>query len=143
MRYSTTLSMLSGIAALSSFAMAHPQLVKRVDSPDNSCGMVGGIVYTCTSANTGTCCSQYGFCGSTADYCGTGCQDAFGVSFFIFYFTPSFFRYFLFSKEMVEILAEFENEWLTLDVFRRVVRPAAAVVLTRIYAVLRTGAIVA
>ena len=90
MRYSTTLSMLSGIAALSSFAMAHPQLVKRVDSPDDTCGLtVGGLPgngYTCTSANTGTCCSQYGFCGSTADYCGTGCQDAYGVSFFYILF---------------------------------------------------------
>ncbi|KAL7267765.1 hypothetical protein RUND412_009632 [Rhizina undulata] len=24
------------------------------------------------------CCSQYGYCGNTTDYCGTGCQSAFG-----------------------------------------------------------------
>ena len=116
MRYSTTLSMLSGIAALSSFAMAHPQLVKRVNSPDDTCGLlVGGAPgggYTCTSANTGTCCSQYGYCGATADYCGNGCQAAYGVSFF-FYFKFYSFTFsvaaagwvcFLFSKWMVEIL---------------------------------------
>lgn len=85
MRYSTTLSMLSGIAALSGFAMAHPlfdsQLVKR-DSPDDTCGLVvggAGNGYTCGASNTGTCCSQYGYCGATADYCGTGCQAAYGT----------------------------------------------------------------
>ncbi|KAI0528113.1 carbohydrate esterase family 4 protein [Xylaria bambusicola] len=43
-------------------------------SIDGSCG--NGV--TCDGSGFGTCCSQYGFCGSTDDYCGTGCQPAFG-----------------------------------------------------------------
>lgn len=43
-------------------------------SPDNTCG--GDKAYTCPDS---TCCSQYGFCGDTADHCGAGCQSAFGV----------------------------------------------------------------
>lgn len=43
-------------------------------SPDGSCG--GTNAFTCV---TGTCCSQFGFCGTTADHCGTGCQSAFGI----------------------------------------------------------------
>src|SRR5690606_27888268 len=30
--------------------------------------------------NVGPCCSKYGYCGSTPDHCGTGCQIAFGLS---------------------------------------------------------------
>lgn len=70
----------------------------------------------------------------------SGC--VWGELFLYFILLPPFSVTFS-SKEMVEILAELGYEWLTLDVLRRVVRPAAAVVLTRIYAVLRTGAIVA
>jgi peptidoglycan/xylan/chitin deacetylase (PgdA/CDA1 family) len=33
---------------------------------------------TCTGSTFGNCCSKYGWCGSTAAYCGTGCQKAFG-----------------------------------------------------------------
>ncbi|KAM0326776.1 hypothetical protein ACHAQA_006650 [Verticillium albo-atrum] len=43
-------------------------------SPDSSCG--GANAFTCP---TGTCCSQFGFCGDTVDHCTTGCQPAFGV----------------------------------------------------------------
>jgi peptidoglycan/xylan/chitin deacetylase (PgdA/CDA1 family) len=42
-------------------------------SPDNSCG--GSTGYTCGAYS---CCSQYGWCGTTSDYCSTGCQSAFG-----------------------------------------------------------------
>jgi hypothetical protein len=42
-------------------------------SPDGSCG--GSNLYTC---QIGSCCSQYNFCGSTDEFCGTGCQSAFG-----------------------------------------------------------------
>jgi hypothetical protein len=37
--------------------------------------------YTCAGSAFGDCCSQYGFCGSTSDYCATsgGCQTAFGT----------------------------------------------------------------
>jgi len=47
--------------------------VLAVISPDNSCGGSNG--YTC---KTGSCCSQYGWCGTTSSYCSTGCQPAFG-----------------------------------------------------------------
>jgi hypothetical protein len=63
-------------------------------SPDGSCG--GSKGYTCkgsrqvaitrvlcvrvlTSESFGNCCSQYGWCGSTTDYCSTGCNSAFGT----------------------------------------------------------------
>jgi glucan 1,3-beta-glucosidase len=46
-------------------------------SPDGSCGGTTG--YTCAGLASGTCCSQYGWCGSTSAYCGTGCQSAFGT----------------------------------------------------------------
>ncbi|CAZ82925.1 unnamed protein product [Tuber melanosporum] len=84
MRYSTALSVLGGIAALSSFAVAHPFLpsvLSKRDSPDNTCGNLfagAGNNYTCGPTNIGTCCSQYGYCGATSDYCGTGCQAAYG-----------------------------------------------------------------
>ncbi|KAI0879716.1 carbohydrate esterase family 4 protein [Hypoxylon argillaceum] len=43
-------------------------------STDGSCG--SGV--TCDGSGFGTCCSQFGFCGSTTDYCSAGCQPAFG-----------------------------------------------------------------
>ncbi|KAK8216368.1 chitin binding protein [Phyllosticta capitalensis] len=45
-------------------------------SPDGSCG--GSSGYTCLGSSKGNCCSQYGYCGATTDYCGTGCNSAFG-----------------------------------------------------------------
>ncbi|KAI1386959.1 carbohydrate-binding module family 18 [Hypoxylon trugodes] len=47
-------------------------------SPDLTCGKTGAGVngYTCPS---GMCCSQYGYCGSSTDYCAEGCQSAFGT----------------------------------------------------------------
>lgn len=46
-------------------------------SPDGTCG--GTNAYTCNGSGFGNCCSQYGWCGSTTDHCGTGCQSAFGT----------------------------------------------------------------
>jgi hypothetical protein len=34
---------------------------------------------TCQGSIFGNCCSQYGWCGSTVDYCGAGCQSNFGT----------------------------------------------------------------
>ncbi|KAL8656530.1 MAG: hypothetical protein Q9210_000167 [Variospora velana] len=56
----------------------------RALSPDNTCGNLfngNNKNYTCDpkSPTGGSCCSQYGYCGSTADYCGTGCQPTFGT----------------------------------------------------------------
>jgi hypothetical protein len=54
----------------SSSAVATPSKI----STDGSCG--GSI--TCQGSTFGNCCSQHGWCGSTSDYCGAGCQPAFG-----------------------------------------------------------------
>ncbi|KAL2255308.1 hypothetical protein VTK26DRAFT_3646 [Humicola hyalothermophila] len=44
-------------------------------SADGTCGQ--GV--TCSGSRFGTCCSAHGFCGSTSDYCGDGCQPEFGA----------------------------------------------------------------
>jgi peptidoglycan/xylan/chitin deacetylase (PgdA/CDA1 family) len=44
-------------------------------STSGTCG--NGV--TCQGSSFGTCCSQYGWCGSTTDYCDTGCQSSFGT----------------------------------------------------------------
>jgi len=31
------------------------------------------------SCGNGMCCSEWGFCGTTVEYCGSGCQPGFGV----------------------------------------------------------------
>ncbi|KAF1850248.1 carbohydrate-binding module family 18 protein [Cucurbitaria berberidis CBS 394.84] len=42
------------------------------------CGAAnGGLV--CTGSSYGNCCSQYGWCGRTSAYCGTGCNSGFGT----------------------------------------------------------------
>ncbi|KAJ2905196.1 hypothetical protein MKZ38_006102 [Zalerion maritima] len=43
-------------------------------STDGTCG--SGI--TCLGSEFGDCCSQNGWCGSTEDYCSTGCQSDYG-----------------------------------------------------------------
>ncbi|OTA80188.1 carbohydrate esterase family 4 protein [Hypoxylon sp. CO27-5] len=47
-------------------------------SPDLTCGTTGAGEhgYICP---TGMCCSQYGYCGNSTDYCEYGCQSAFGM----------------------------------------------------------------
>ncbi|KAM7211771.1 carbohydrate-binding module family 18 protein [Rhypophila decipiens] len=44
-------------------------------STDGTCGP--GV--TCKGSRFGGCCSEHGFCGSTADYCGDGCQPSLGT----------------------------------------------------------------
>jgi hypothetical protein len=46
-------------------------------STDGSCGGTKG--FKCTGSSFGNCCSQYGWCGSTSDHCGTGCNSVFGT----------------------------------------------------------------
>jgi len=41
---------------------------------DGSCGAQNGNAI-CGDWSTGGCCSTHGYCGDTADYCGTGCQS--------------------------------------------------------------------
>lgn len=50
-------------------------LLKRVETSDGTCG--GSAGYTCPTS-TQRCCSQWGWCGDGDEYCGTGCQSAFG-----------------------------------------------------------------
>jgi len=78
---------LSGINLLTVACLAHPsevgvshQLSRRAVSPDYICGNTGAgnnLGYTCDGSSP--CCSQNGWCGSNSDYCGTGCQSAFGT----------------------------------------------------------------
>lgn len=46
-----------------------------VVSTEGNC--TGGI--TCQGSKFGQCCSRYNWCGSTSEYCGTGCQPSFGT----------------------------------------------------------------
>jgi len=55
---------------------AAPTTTKKVTT-DATCGGTNG--FTCQGSTFGNCCSVNGWCGSTAAYCGTGCQPAFGT----------------------------------------------------------------
>ena len=46
-------------------------------STDATCGGTSGM--TCQGSVFGNCCSPAGWCGSTAAYCGDGCQSGFGL----------------------------------------------------------------
>jgi len=46
-------------------------------STDGTCGTQGGT--TCAGSTFGNCCSQYGWCGSSADHCGASCNSGFGT----------------------------------------------------------------
>ncbi|KAK4197626.1 family 18 putative glycoside hydrolase [Triangularia verruculosa] len=49
-------------------------------SKDGLCGQASDPSgATCEGSEFGDCCSEYGFCGATNAYCGTGCQAAFGA----------------------------------------------------------------
>ncbi|KAH9203658.1 hypothetical protein DL95DRAFT_321005, partial [Leptodontidium sp. 2 PMI_412] len=48
-------------------------------TPDGTCGNVSNGNNHGYICKTGQCCSKYGWCGTTIDYCGTGCQLAFGT----------------------------------------------------------------
>ncbi|KAL1791788.1 hypothetical protein ACET3X_009539 [Alternaria dauci] len=51
-------------------------------STDGMCGSAGGsqscVGWVGLDGLLGECCSQYGYCGNTADHCQTGCQAGFG-----------------------------------------------------------------
>ena len=51
------------------------QLVKRALSEDGKCGPDNGdlLCDPKSTVYTGTCCSQYGWCGNTPAHCGNGC----------------------------------------------------------------------
>ncbi|KAF2203411.1 glycoside hydrolase/deacetylase [Delitschia confertaspora ATCC 74209] len=52
-----------------------PPASTNVVSTDGTCG----AGKTCQGSVFGNCCSQYGYCGTTTDHCGTGCQPALGT----------------------------------------------------------------
>lgn len=61
----------------SSFPVAVDQST-LTGSTDGSCG--SGTTFKCTGQATGgSCCSQYGYCGSDTGHCGTGCQSDYGT----------------------------------------------------------------
>jgi hypothetical protein len=63
------------IAVLSLLGLGTSVFASKV-SPDGSCG--GHKGYTCLGSWSGDCCSQYGYCGDSNPYCGSGCQEEFG-----------------------------------------------------------------
>ncbi|RYP63908.1 hypothetical protein DL771_009020 [Monosporascus sp. 5C6A] len=46
-------------------------------SPNGHCGSVAKAI--CKDSLFGDCCSFYNYCGNTTEYCGLGCQSAFGI----------------------------------------------------------------
>ncbi len=74
MHYSTALL---AIAAIAPMINAHGLKRASKVSPDATCG--GQTGYTCLGSIFGNCCSSSGWCGSTAAYCGTGCNNSWGT----------------------------------------------------------------
>ncbi|KAF9878054.1 hypothetical protein CkaCkLH20_04630 [Colletotrichum karsti] len=75
------------VSSASSTPASGPSSTSSVTGPlgtppattNGRCGATQGYT-TCIKEPLGaTCCSQYGWCGSSADHCGTGCQAAFGT----------------------------------------------------------------
>ncbi|KAH3968547.1 hypothetical protein HBI56_233710 [Parastagonospora nodorum] len=48
-------------------------------STSSRCGLSFGL--TCKGSSFGDCCSSYGYCGSTKDYCSKGCQAGYGTCY--------------------------------------------------------------
>ncbi|KAL6707064.1 hypothetical protein ACN47E_004816 [Coniothyrium glycines] len=73
----TSSSVVSSVRSSAAAATSTAAVVKKA-STDGSCGGTKG--FTCTGSTFGTCCSQYGWCGSTLSYCrvSSGCQSGFG-----------------------------------------------------------------
>ncbi len=70
----TTVFLQARVTGLSaSVAVSSPTIPVSI-STDGTCG--GGI--TCLGSTWGQCCSAHGFCGSSADYCGVGCDGTHG-----------------------------------------------------------------
>ncbi|KXT14759.1 hypothetical protein AC579_7809 [Pseudocercospora musae] len=68
-----------GVSAGSSTAASVSATPSSNVSPEGLCGANTG--FNCYGAPDGNCCSQYGFCGGNTDrdqYCGQGCQSAYG-----------------------------------------------------------------
>ncbi|KAF7556876.1 hypothetical protein G7Z17_g1166 [Cylindrodendrum hubeiense] len=59
------------------FGECNPTSEDVTDTTNGLCG--AAFDATCKNYGTKTCCSQYGFCGSSSTHCGTGCQKGFGT----------------------------------------------------------------
>ncbi|KAF1938468.1 FAD-binding domain-containing protein [Clathrospora elynae] len=69
-------SLTAGLLSVGLAYASPAPLAKRAVSTDGSCG--GSKGFTCQGSSFGNCCSQYGWCGSSTDHCGIGCNSAFG-----------------------------------------------------------------
>lgn len=69
----------SGTPTTTTSAPASTSTSTLTVSDDATCG--GTTKKTCQGSTFGNCCSQYGYCGSTTDYCSAsnGCQSGFGT----------------------------------------------------------------
>lgn len=54
-----------------------PLLVGVPRSERGTCGADAGV--SCQGSAFGECCSRYGNCGNSAEFCGAGCQSAYGL----------------------------------------------------------------
>ncbi|KAI8904815.1 hypothetical protein EDD86DRAFT_76010 [Gorgonomyces haynaldii] len=80
---------LTSITSAASSTAGNPQITFPISStaapsptlnvdPNGTCGATSAKKFICGS---GMCCSQYGYCGSTADHCAKRCQYGFGQSY--------------------------------------------------------------
>ncbi|KAL9079197.1 MAG: hypothetical protein Q9157_001906 [Trypethelium eluteriae] len=70
-------SAVSGPAAAAPSSSAAAAAGGSKVSLDGACG--GNAGQTCQGSIMGNCCSAHGYCGSSGDYCGNGCQAGFGT----------------------------------------------------------------
>ncbi|KAK5133432.1 hypothetical protein LTR08_007771 [Meristemomyces frigidus] len=93
-----------------SSAISTPTPTVLTITPDGSCG--GNTTFTCEGSNFGQCCSLYGYCGGTADYCDDNCDasDFFQCPELFNFFEPNFFSGYckLDSKLDLELGQEFD-----------------------------------
>ncbi|KAH7108973.1 hypothetical protein EDB81DRAFT_954408 [Dactylonectria macrodidyma] len=59
------------------FGECNPTSEDVTDTANGLCG--SAFDATCANYGTKTCCSQYGFCGSSTAHCGAGCQSGYGT----------------------------------------------------------------
>ncbi|KAI1632593.1 concanavalin A-like lectin/glucanase domain-containing protein [Biscogniauxia mediterranea] len=64
-------------AAASTATTAKPLRTDLPISPNGRCGSPANAI--CKDSLFGDCCSAYGYCGNTTEYCGLGCQSEFGI----------------------------------------------------------------
>ncbi|KAF1359138.1 glycoside hydrolase/deacetylase, partial [Lizonia empirigonia] len=77
----TTTDYCSATVCQSAFGKCDAPAGRGSVSPDGTCGDIGKGNNTGYICKTGQCCSKYGNCGTTSDYCvaSQGCQSAFGL----------------------------------------------------------------